>query len=94
MKTNGWHTYMENWKRSLRLHWPDICIRAQSAGRRVAAWIDAKESLDGWRLPESGAARWNLRPVVTWGIAAALLLAAGIAIGSLSSPRRAGRATS
>ena len=51
---------------------------------RVTAWSAAKEMLDGWRLSESRAARTNLRPWVKWGVAAALLLAAGVATGRLT----------
>ena len=56
---------------------------------QVTAWSDAKESLDGWRLSEVPAARANLRPLVKWGVAAALLVAAAFATGRLTSTRRA-----
>jgi len=54
---------------------------------QVTAWSDAKESLDGWRLSEVPAARANLRPLVKWGVAAALLVAVAFATGHLTSTR-------
>jgi len=56
---------------------------------QVTAWSDAKESLDGWRLSEVPAARANLRPLVKWTAAAALLVAVAFATGRLTSTRRA-----
>lgn len=52
----------------------------------VTAWRRSLQTLDKWELPEPARSRAVLTPVFRWALAAAIMLAAGIAIGRVTAP--------
>jgi anti-sigma factor RsiW len=52
----------------------------------VAAWRRSLHTLDKWEVPEAVSSRNVVAPVFRWAIAAAIVLAAGIAIGRVTAP--------
>lgn len=52
----------------------------------VTAWRRSLQTLDKWELPEPVRSRAVVAPVFRWAMAAAIMLAAGIAIGRVTAP--------
>ena len=52
----------------------------------VTAWRRSLQTLDKWELPEPVRSRALIAPAFRWAMAAALVLAAGIAIGRVTAP--------
>jgi hypothetical protein len=52
----------------------------------VTAWRRSLQTLDKWELPEPVRSRAIMAPAFRWAMAAAIMLAAGIAIGRVTAP--------
>jgi len=52
----------------------------------VTAWRRSLRTLDKWELPEPVRSRTIIAPAFRWAMAAAIMLAAGIAIGRVTAP--------
>jgi hypothetical protein len=52
----------------------------------VTAWRRSLQTLDKWKLPEPVRSRAIIAPAFRWAMAAAIILAAGIAIGRVTAP--------
>ena len=52
----------------------------------VTAWRRSLKTLDKWELPDPVRSRAVVAPVFRWAMAAAIMLAAGIAIGRVTAP--------
>jgi hypothetical protein len=52
----------------------------------VAGWRRSLQTLDEWELPAPARSRAVIAPVFRWAVAAAIMLAAGVAIGRMTVP--------
>src|SRR5688572_27399169 len=55
----------------------------------VEGWRRSLKVLDSWSLPPTARARTIIAPVFRWAVAAAIILAAGIAMGRMTAPNAA-----